>query len=342
MSKFFFSCGAPTVMKLPGFLFFLFLCCPGVEAQITFFTADWPATNGSYYRAYVSSDVSAPFLGVPTNTSQRWDFSSPRQPNEFVRTMDIVPTTDGGHDIDFPGASYAERFTDDVYLIWDYYRVTPNAGRTYYGSYNGGLLGASPTLMPALDIPDPISLGSNWTSSYTLEGDYIVTDQTFSAVVDAYGTIVLPQIGEVLALRVNQLTYQQVYLGGFPYGSYYFREYFWLVRGIGKAMHIVSALGPTPPPLNFTSASSVRRVFESNTLKNSLLYSVTNLSIRIQTNNVLLNWRQETNIAGYRVESLGNFNTTNWQLLAEPASNSWAGAFSATQAQQFFRVFTKP
>ena len=46
--------------------------------------------------------------------------------------------------------------------------------------------------------------------------------------------------------------------------------------------------------------------------------------------------------ASYLVESLGNLDTTNWQSLAQPATNTWSGAFSATQAQQFFRVWIRP
>ncbi len=307
------------------------------DGQITFLSTDWLTTTGSYYRAYVSSDVSAPFVGTATNTPQRWDFSQPKQDGEFLRRMDIVPISDGGHGDRFPNATYAERFIDDVYSIWDYYHINPSLNRTYHGFFNGGLLGASSITPPALDVPDAVSFGSNWNSTYVLEGEFFLTRQTINAVIDAYGMLVLPHLGEVPALRVNQLTFQYMYLNnGTPLGSDYFREYYWLARGVGKAMHIVSEHSPTPPPLSFANAASVRRVFEVRP------WRVADLQIKRQGTAAVLYWTQETNTSGYRVETIGTVISTNWQVLGEPNSNTWSTSLSATQAQRFFRVITKP
>ena len=91
---------------------------------------------------------------------------------------------------------------------------------------------------------------------------------TSRAEVDAFGTLVLPGIGEVPALRVNEvnrydLTEQTL---GLPLPSQYFRSYFWLVKGAGKAVHIVSKPDTTTPPTSFNTAASLQRVFESSTV----------------------------------------------------------------------------
>ena len=90
-------------------------------------------------------------------------------------------------------------------------------------------------------------------------------DPALAAVVDAYGTLVLPGIGEVPALRVNEEhTYDtQDTTLGLPLGKQYFRNYYWLVKGVGLAVNIISkADTASVPPDAFKTAATVSRVLK--------------------------------------------------------------------------------
>jgi hypothetical protein len=258
--------------------------------------------------------------------------------------MDVVAPSDGGHGSSFPNAAYAERYTDEPAGAqeWDYYSIPPSLGQSYFGFYNaaaGGVVVISP---PAVDIPWSVDFGTNWNYSLDEGSGPVSLHLTASASVDAYGTLVLPQIGEVPALRVNQLNTQQDFFFGFPDGDpTYFREYYWLVPGIGIALHIISNSSNSPPILSFAPANEVRRVFESSSVTNqAALTPVGNLHIRLQNGVAILNWTQATNASAYEVEALGALSATNWQSVSLPASNSWSEALTTTQ--RFYRVSIKP
>ena len=315
------------------------------HAQLIFTAADLPSQPGQYSRAYISTSVDVSGLVGSPGGPQRWDFSQPQQPGETVRRMDVTAPSDGGHGSSFPSATYAERYTDepDGSPSWDYYSVSTSPGRRYFGLYNAAppLPGAVILQAPVVDIPGSISLGTNWTFSCVAYVDYEEIDLTASAVVDAYGTLVLPQIGEVAALRVNQLNREQILLGGFPFETSYFREYYWLVPGIGKALHVISASGSSPPVLDFTPAKEVRRVFEASSITNPPVFGpVANLRIRQQNTLAVLDWLRQTNASAYRVEALGDATSTNWLLISQPVTNSWSETLTTTQ--RFYRVWWKP
>lgn len=328
--------------NLSWLIFTLLLSCASAGAQFTFRASDLPSQVGQYSRAYISTNVDASGLVGSTGGPQRWDFSHKLQPNEPVRRMDVVAPTDGGHNSDFPNAAYAERYTDETAgtQSWDYYRIGLNVGRTDYGFYASFLGGATVLSPPVVDIPDPLGLGTNWSYTTVETTDAIAFDPVHanvSATVDAYGTVALPQIGEVAALRVNQLTMAQSFLGGIQY----FREYYWLVPGIGKAVHVISAHSDSPPPLGFTNTYEVRRMFEANSLSPPPVFTpVANLHIQTQGGLALLTWQPATNASGYRVDGLGTLATTNWQSLGLPTTNFWSDSLTATQ--RFYRVYVRP
>ena len=315
------------------------------HSQILFTAADLPSQPGQYSRAYISTnvDVSA-LIGAPGGP-RRWDFSQPQQPGETIRRLDITAPNDGGHGSSFPTATYAERYTDEPSgaPYWDYYSIAAGQGRTYFGFYNAAapLPGAVMLQAAAIDIPGSITLGTNWTYSWVAYVDYEEIDVTASATVDAYGTLVLPQIGEVPALRVNQLNREQIFLGVLLLETTYFREYFWLVPGIGKAVHVISAPSTNPPSLSFAPGQEVRRMFAASGITNPPTFGpVASLHIRLQSLLAVLEWPRQTNASGYRVEALGNMARTNWQLLSQPATNSWSESLTTTQ--RFYRVLWKP
>ena len=310
----------------------IFGCLP-VNAQITFTASEMLTVIGEYSLEYISANTDPSTMIGPTGGPQVWDFSQAPQPQDYVRRLDIVPPTDGSHQASFPNATYAERYTDGVSILqeWDYYSLTTNAGRVYYGTYdtNGGAVVWFP---PPTDIPAIVGYGSNWNYKFSTPSipPYTFND-TVTASVDAYGTVVLPQIGRVQALRVNELTEEQELFDSVPVATFYIREYFWLVPGIGKAVDIFSSESSTPPPAVFTSADEVRRIFE---------VSPAGLQVHLQSGLAILNWLPATDVPGYQVQAIGDLTMTNWQILASPASNSWSEAVTATQ--RFYRVFIRP
>ena len=325
-------------MKFHGLVLLVALCCFGGNAQITFYATNLPGQVGQFSRTYISTGTDASNLIGQPGGPRLWDFSQPQQPGETSRRMDVVPPTDGGHGSSFPSASFAERYTDEPNgnQSWDYYSVTPNLGRTFFGHYDSSVGSASPFSPPAIDIPNSVGLGTNWSYAGNAGVGIVTFHLAVSATADAYGTLVLPQIGVVPALRVNQFNTEQIYYNGSPISTQYFREYYWLVPGIGKALHIVSDYTSDPASINFTSVNEVRRAFEVRP------WRVANLNLRRQGNTVILNWRQESNTSGYRVEFLGNLQSNNWQFLAAPPTNGWPDGSVVTQGQRFYRVIVEP
>ncbi len=330
--------------------------CLGAQGQIVFTSADLPSQVGDYYRAYAHTDsVDVTGLAGQPGGPQRWDFSAPPATNEEVWRMDVTPPTDGGQEAYFPDATYIERTTVEGTnkVSRSYYRIVPNEGRRYYGSYDVYANPETPLTQlysPATDLPTPISYGTTWTCTedWPAKIDYIlfVCDVTVhftsQAQADAYGTIVLPGLGELPSLRVNELhtwvvTNQTLGI----VTTEYFRNYYWLVRGVGKAVDMISEPDIGPPPADFTTARFILRVFEASKVTDaSTIRPVTGLRARAQSGKVILNWVQETNCSGYRVEGLTLLGSTNWQVLAEPAANAWTNPTPANQG--FFRVFSKP
>ena len=191
-------------------------------------------------------------------------------------------------------------------------------GTDYFGFYDAA---ANATCLrklfnaPTTELPEGIHFDQTWTRTVDFPDCLDVSDLsiqlavhfTSHSEVDAYGTVVLPGIGEVPALRVNEVnTYVITAITfGFPNPTQIFRNYYWLVRGIGKAVIIGSDSFSSLPPTNLTTAKTFLRVFESNTAGAYLvLRPVVDLRIRLQSGRAILNCRPETNASGYRVETL--------------------------------------
>ena len=331
--------------------------CLAAQGQILFTSADLPGQVGDYYRAYAHTDsVDVTGLAGQAGGPHRWDFSAPPATNEEVWRMDVTPLTDGGQEAYFPDATYIERTTVEGTnkVSRSYYRIVPSEGRRYYGSYDVYANPEAPLTQlysPATDLPTPINYGTTWTCTedWPAKIDYIffVCDVTVhftsQAQADAYGTIVLPSLGELPSLRVNELhtwvvTNQTLGL----VTTEYFRNYYWLVRGVGKAVEILSEPEEVVVlPADFTVARHFLRVFEASKATNApALRPVTGLLASAEPGKVILSWMQETNRSGYRVEGLPLLGSTNWQVLAEPAANAWTNPTPANQG--FFRVFSKP
>ena len=162
---------------------------------------------------------------------------------------------------------------------------------------------------------------------------------TVSATADAFGTVILPKLGSFQALRVNQLTTTLAFYNGQYLYTIYMREYYWLVPGFDKAVHIVSQADYAPIPAIFTSAHEIRRVFATYAVSNTPR-PVAGLRIKLQQGQATLNWPAATNASAYQVQAMGGLAQTNWQVLASPATNSWSE--STTTTLRFYRVFIEP
>jgi hypothetical protein len=325
------------------------------NSQTVFSAGDLPSHTGQYSRMYFSTNVDlSTLLGQPGGP-RRWDFSQTQQPNESVRRTDVVTTDDGGQGASFPGAAYAERDTDEPtsQIAWRYCTIT-NAGRLYYGFYNPVDDPVSPLVVfdqPTLDVPGSVQYGQTWKRSVAWTNEvaslYLVAYHfTASATVDAYGTLVLPNLGEVPALRVKELHDYEAsgyFLDSWlPFLSQTNVYYYWLAPGLGMPVQILSigdnVLDPTTP---LPHTNEVLRAFSISYFTNPPpLKPVSELRIRLNSGLAILEWRQATNASSYSVETSGGLLLTNWQLLSLPATNSWSDPLTSTQ--RFYRVFYAP
>jgi hypothetical protein len=313
-------------------------------AQIIFTPADLPRQFGDNFSAYVSHDVAVSNLIGNPGGLRRWDFSATRAVTEAIHRTDIVATSDGGHAGGFPDATYAEREfgADDGIQAWRYYSIPSGQGRLYHG-FHQPADGASSDIVfnaPTTDVPAVVAFGDTWNRAVDwaqlVLGFPMQTHFTASAVVDAYGTLVLPNLGEVPALRVKQLDTYELTLGTTPLGSQFNTNFYWLVKDIGIAAQVIFHVDNLVIQTGEGHTNTVMRVFEARP------WRAAELQVWAQTNTVLLSWRAETNHSGYRVESLTDVASTNWQLAGEVATNVFAWPLPALTTQQFFRVSIKP
>lgn len=342
-------------MKVLGWTFLCALLSVSLSAQITFRTTDLPRQVGvDSWRAHVDTagkDVRS-LLGAKGGP-HRWDFSYPAAGGEDVHRMDVVARDDGDKGGDFPQAAYAERVTraKDGCQNWSYHKVIPGGGRFYYGMRDD-CKAPQPDVVfdaPTIDLPEDIAYGQSWQREVdwqdTIDAGFIVLTVaihfTNETVVDAYGTVVLPEIGDVPALRLNEVnTYVTTDLTfGIPIDTQIFRNYVWLVPGIGKAVHIISEPKTTTPPEDFATAKTVLRVFESNRYPPIECQSVKNLQIRLKGREVFLSWDKDSAARRYRIDACEQVTgESSWQLLAELTDSYRFEAVLPDATSRFFRV----
>ncbi len=242
----------------------------------------------------------------------------------------------------------------DGALSWSIYSIASGVGRAYYGWVDTNANPANPVIVfnaPTVDLPDSIQFGRTWTRSVdwmdVLDIGFqlqIAIHFTSEARVDAYGTVLLPEIGEVPALRVNEVnTYQSTDLTfGFPIPDQHFRNFYWLVRGIGKAVHVISPGFTSVPPEDLTTAKTVLRVFEaSDVVVPAEPRAVVGLHIQSQNGLVTLSWEADTNATSYCLETIGDF-SENWNIRTNLEVNLWSEPMPVAERQRFYRVWIKP
>ena len=343
----------------------LLLALPGL-AQITFYATNLPSSVGDYNRSYysVSNAYVASMLKLATNYSgpgvpgagpgvpQVWDFSKGQQPSETVLRTDVLAVTNGPDGGDFPNATYAEKDTQEpsTQIAWRYYSMT-NSGRYYYGFYVPLDLNASSLAVfdhPNPDIPATVSYGQTWSRTNTwsgsASGDPFDYGFTTTATVDAYGTLILPAIGSVPALRVHEVQDNQIIIPGFLTEDAPCDYYYWLVPGLGVAVQFLQNRTDSLGSLS-SDNTYVERMFYANYITNTpapVSYPANpgNLRIHLVSGAVQLTWLPFTNSASYQVQTVSSIIKTNWQVLGSTTATNWSETLTPTQ--RIYRVVGMP
>jgi hypothetical protein len=356
------------------FISLILLAAATGHAQTTFTASSLPCQIGECNRSYFSSNVDVtamlalstnspfPLPGGPASPPQVWNFSQAQQTNESVLCAAILDPTDGGDYEQFPNASYVEQDTlaNTNIIGWEYFGFTnsgPSPGRICYGTdepFDQPVTDWAVFEPPPVDIPSVVQYGQKWTYSLYWTNIYIkfclVSNYcNVNASVDAYGTMILPNIGAVPALRVHEThTYVLTKINSSPLLiDIHFNEfYYWLVPGLGVAAEVTLYGNNTVPvlpipPLSCTN--SVQRMFSANYFTNSNPapppLPPTDLYIRTQSNSIVLNWNVLSNAINYRIDAKGAMGAA-WETLGYSSGTSWTD--SMTPSSRFYRVVGIP
>ena len=345
IEDFVFGRAAITMLKWIGVVAFVACSSSMARAQATLSADDVYNLIGEYSLSYFRSNIDlVAFIGKPG--SNYWDFSQPQASNDVVARMDVVAVSDGGHGVDFAGAIFALRYEGGAFseTDWDYYELDPTNGLFYYGSYEvvgGGANPATPITPPTSVLPWLVQYGDSWTNVYSFN----VTDPLFGVIpvaytgineVDAYGTLVLPGIGPVPALRITEVENYEEDIFGLEYAQPD-TNWTWLAPGIGFAAQIFN-LGPDSySPSAETYSNSFSRVFLSPLLTASPAAQLT-----LQSKVAELTWSSIFNASGYVVQNSTNLNLAQWPMTAQLTNQSLAIPIVHGVNQQFFRVLAQP
>jgi hypothetical protein len=333
--------------RVSGLCAVLCLTTDAGRAQVSLSASDVYSVMGEYSLSYFRSNIDlTPIIGQPG--SNTWDFSQPQAANDVVARMDVVPISDSGDETDFAGATFAWRYMGGAIqgTSWEYYSLDATNGLVFYGTYypvGYGALPAVPATPPIAVLSPSIAFGASWSSEY----EFAVQDPLFgtvtalyqaTTVVDAYGTLKLPGLSPLSALRMA--TSENYYEQDPFFGTWdLFQQdtnWQWLASGVGYAAQAVSYA----PNLYSTSAQPYTNSFsrEFTDPVNSLLASV---SISVKNRVVNLSWGTSTKVTGYLLDKSTNLSAGIWLPVAQTASNYWQEPSLDVQ-QEFYRVRPQP
>ena len=263
--------------------------------------------------------------------------------------FDYVPAAEAPAAGDFPGATLAEKKTDEAdpaSPAWLYFNQDPAKGRLVSGFYDpafGFGLGSSDprgVFNPVLnDFPKTISFGDEWSSTTVFtnevsfgdpedpEGSGLFTipiqiTYTAAAKVDAYGVAISPGISFGDCLRINELVTYDI-AGDFGEGfqhleTDYIRNFYWARPGHGIVTQVTSQQQTSPPPDSFPMAAVVLRMFETNHPDSEPPPppGIQGLTIALSKQGALLTWDRLSGVTSYRVEYTSEpGNAGGWQTL---------------------------
>ncbi len=311
-------------------------------------------TVGLYYRAYANdydSLLNTGSYSVGTilkspGPDQFWDFSE--GPTTQTLRLDYLDPAGLAEAADFPLATLAERKTieETSEVEWLFFEQVPGVGRKVYGIYSEVFSPNMPSVpfsQPGVDFPDTISYLDSWLTSYTgislypsLSPDWMddfLLRNTWNSkfTVDAWGVALLPGLGLLDVLRVNEEVEYDVDAdlgdGWQDIETDYYRTYYWLSPGRGIVAQITSLYSQTLPGVVFDQATAFVRMFETNKKPGSGTTDpqpVANLRVTVSNGMVLIQWDKAANAARYRVEySSGGLAAGDWQLLGEETTGDY-------------------
>jgi hypothetical protein len=363
--------------RVPAVMFLLAAGCSlHAEAPIIR-SVDMFYKAGEYYRAYgnaTSSSYAVPAgLIQPAGQNLIWDFSS--GPTAVIHRFDYVDPTGLWEALDFPLARVAERKTvegtDEI--AWLFFEQIAGQGRKVYGFYDEAFAPYTPANVfepPIVDFPENIRYGQPpWSTVMTVYSTIAYSDDEASAVfpvkldfrstftADAWGTALLPGVGLVPVLRINEEQAVDFSLdfaiepseeGTYTYvETDYMRNYYWLSPGRGIVAQLNSTQGGVLPPQEFGSAAAFLRMFETNKQPDPIdtgVKPVANLEVIVSNGLVLLRWDEAANATRYQVEySIGGLGADDWQPLGSETTGRQAldPAALGTGAR-FYRVISLP
>jgi hypothetical protein len=336
---------AKGMLKWIGVIAFAACLSTAARAQASLSAVDVYHAIGEYDQSYFRSNIDlSVFIGNPG--SNYWDFSQPRAANEVVARMDVVPVSDGGNGGAFTGATFALRYEGGANseTSWEYYSLDSTIGLVLYGTYEAAGYGSNPSIPidpPTSVLPWLVQYGDSWTTAYAFN----VTDPLFGVIpvsytststVDAYGTMVLPGIGPVSALRITEVEYYEEDIFGYEFPQLD-TNWTWLAPGIGFAAQAVN-LGPDSYSSSAeTYTNSFSRVFLSPPLAASPAAQLT-----LQSNVAALSWCSATNASGYVVQTSTSLSLAQWPMVAQMTNQSLSVPVAPGVSQQFFRVLAQP
>lgn len=349
---------------------------PLVEGQAPVIrSGDMFNESGLYYRAYANhfssllNTGSYPVANLMKSPGpdQFWDFA--QGPTERVLRFDYMDSAGVAEAADFPMAKIAERKTVEGVgeVEWLFFEQVPGVGRRVYGFYSTLFSPNMPSIpfsVPAVDFPDTISYQDTWQTSFStvslfpsldpeLVEDFLLQttwNSTFTA--DAWGVLVLPNLGILDVLRINEEQMVSIAAdfgeGWQPVQTDAIRTYYWLSPGKGIVAQITSIPGEAGvmPSLNFSSASAFVRMFETNKQGgsgNNDPQPVSNLRVTVSNGRVLIQWNKAANATSYRVEySSAGMEPEQWQVLGDTANDFLFDSEGFGQAARFYRVVSMP
>ena len=339
------------------------------HAQITITSKDMFSEEGHYYKMYSnfvqqhSSDDTfeevdaADYIGNEGG-DQVWDFRE--GPDDEQIRFDYVRPSEIDTNVEFEGATIAERATfkssDSQKSL--FLNMKKGVGRYVYGFHDPSVDEETPSVVFSgrlLDFPAVIRYEDEWNASTSYEikvkslGLVVPTKLVYesSMKVDAYGIVILPNLGFHDCLRINELVkYDQfVKIPGLGddwmnAGSVYVRNYYWLSKDMGIVSQITSTQDTAPIPEDFTAATAIWRQFENNHGESSAAVEpVEGLEITydLKGNRVLLSWEKAENAIAYLIQYTDNFLKSDWKDLKETSGN-FALDSIYNQKQRFYRI----
>lgn len=242
---------------------FLFLCLPGVKAQITITSSDINKPVG-YVFAEESTDIGTFTVDLGQSGGPRtWDFTSYETP--FVTSTEVVNVAGTPFAGNFPGANMCFMLTEEGEFgtVYTYMDLQSNMW-TWLGN---GIDFAESSLVqvydPQAEIPLPINMGSSWTFELgwadTVLGFPISFVERSHVTVDAWGTMTIPMgTFDVLRWIAYDTTITTTGIPPFEFADTSATiEYTWAGKEQLFVVDVSSMEGETNP--NFTQASSISR-----------------------------------------------------------------------------------